>query len=167
MDEFWVTDKSFPGTDKNPPTIVAKWIGEKPIRQPLPDTITSFIAVHVEKGIQINQHVIKCKEGESPEDQAVLVSHALAKPMEISCWKMEADGFVHVQCRRLAFTEIRFMMDVRTIDSQQQASATNKHREKLASVFPDNPYQTPPGARHQSRSPHDPTGNGQRATPGA
>jgi hypothetical protein len=84
MDQFWEVDRSWPGSSKAPPTVVAKRNEPKPMRQALPNTIDSFIADHVEKGRQLNQHRIKCKEGESPDEQAALVSKAFTKPMEIS-----------------------------------------------------------------------------------
>jgi hypothetical protein len=56
--------------------------------------------------------------------------------MEISEWHLEdEDNEVHLQCSRLAFFPVRFMMKGKVIDSWQQASATTKHRERLASVL--------------------------------
>jgi hypothetical protein len=94
MDEFWVLDRSFKGSNKAPPTIIAKRNEPKPTRQALPTTIECFVADHVEKGRQVNQRKIKCKGGETPDKQAELVSKAFSKPMEISDWKEESDGLI-------------------------------------------------------------------------
>jgi hypothetical protein len=131
----WVVDKSFAETKKSPKIIVAKWAGDKPTLQAFPDGITSFIASHMEKGIRIGTQRIKCKGGESPDQQAELVTRAFGKPVEISDWRLEADGEVHIQRARLAFTPMRFMMVGKVIDSWQQVSANNTNREKLASVL--------------------------------
>jgi hypothetical protein len=55
MDQFWEVDRSWPGSNKAPPTVVAKRNEPKPMRQALPNTIDFFIAHHV--------------EGESPSGQ--------------------------------------------------------------------------------------------------
>jgi hypothetical protein len=64
-----------------------------------------------------------------------LVTEAFTKPEEISDWAQRDDGTVCLQCARMAFTPIRFMMNTRVIDSWQQVSANTKHREKLASLL--------------------------------
>jgi hypothetical protein len=121
LDQFWDVDRSIAGSDKCSPTIIAKRNEQKPFRLSLPNTITSFIAEHVEKGTRINQHKIKCRGGEDPNVQAKLVPKAFTKPMEISEWKLEDDGLVHMQCRRLEYVDIRFRLGDRVIDSWQQA----------------------------------------------
>jgi hypothetical protein len=90
---------------------------------------------HTEGGRHVNQHRVKCKGGETPEEQAVLVSNAFTKPMEISEWVEEKDGVIHLQCSRLNFVEIRFRMGDKVFDSWMQTSATTKQKEKLASVL--------------------------------
>jgi hypothetical protein len=86
MDQIWEVDRSFVGSNKAPPTIIARRNEPKPLRQPLPETIESFIADHIEKGRRIASHKIKCKGNESREVQAELISKAFSKPMEISEW---------------------------------------------------------------------------------
>jgi hypothetical protein len=116
LDEFWEVDRSWAGTNKAPPTIVAKRNEPKPVRQALPTTIDFFTADQVEKGRQVNQHRVKCKGGESPDERAMLVSKAFTRPMEISEWREESDGVIHLQCRRSEFVDIRFRMGDRSID---------------------------------------------------
>jgi hypothetical protein len=135
MDQFWEVDRSFNGTNKAHPTIIATRNEPKPLRQALPETIDSFIADHVEKGRRIASHKIKCKGNESPEFQAELISKAFSKPMEISEWVQESDGQIHIQCKRLEFTDIRFRLKGKSIDSRMQTSATVKQKENLASVL--------------------------------
>jgi hypothetical protein len=53
------------------------------------------------------------------DKQVELVSRAFDKPIEISDWRIEDHGEVHIQCARLAFTECRFMMGGKMIDSWQ------------------------------------------------
>jgi hypothetical protein len=60
-DKDWLIDKVIPESPKTALTIVAKWVDKNPLRQALPDGITSHIATHVEKGIRINEHRIKYK----------------------------------------------------------------------------------------------------------
>jgi hypothetical protein len=84
MDEFWELDRSFKGSNKAPPTIIAKRNEPKPMCQVLPTTIECFVADHVEKERQVNQHKIKSKGGETPDKQAESISKAFSKPMEIS-----------------------------------------------------------------------------------
>jgi hypothetical protein len=132
----WVMERSIAESKKAPSMGIVKWVGEKPVRQALPDSITSFIAIHVEKGHKIASQRIKCKGGENPDQQAELVSKSFSKPMEISEWQIEhSDGEVHLQCARLAFAPIRFMMNRKVVDSWRQVSANNKQRERLASVL--------------------------------
>jgi hypothetical protein len=135
LDEFWEVDRSWCGSNRAPPTAAAKRNEPKPLRKALPATVEDFVADHIEKGRHVNQHRIKCKGGESPEEQAILVSKAFIKPMEINEWKEESDGMIHMQCRRLEFTDIRFRMGDRVIDSWMQTSATTKQKKKLASVL--------------------------------
>jgi ribonuclease HI len=97
----------------------------------------SFVADHVENGAFVNQHVIQCKGGESPDQQAHLVSAAFSSPMKISEWVNEKDGLVHLQCSRLGFVTIRFTCKGQTIDSWAQTKATTKQKEKLASILFD------------------------------
>jgi hypothetical protein len=54
--------------------------------------------------------------------------------MEISEWH-EVDGVINLQCRRATFAPIKFVMNHKEIDSWQQVPATNKQREKLASLL--------------------------------
>jgi hypothetical protein len=103
------------------------------MRQALPDGITSFVATHVEKRIRTREHRIKCQGGETPDQQMELVSKAFTAPMEIGDLA-QAEGEIHIQCAKLAFTPCRFMMNHQRIESWQQPSATNKQREKLASI---------------------------------
>jgi hypothetical protein len=135
MDDRWQVDRSFKGTAKSPPTVIAKRVEPIEFRQPLPDGLDYFIADHVENGQFVNHHRIKCRGGESPDDQAMLVSQAFTKPMKISEWVAEKDGMIHLQCSRLGFVSIRFTLRDRTIDSWMQVNAITKQKEKLASVL--------------------------------
>jgi hypothetical protein len=135
LDDRWSVDRAFDGTAKSPPIIVGKRSELREFRQALPDGVTFFIADHYEAGRCVNQHRIKCKGGESPEEQAVSVSNAFTKPMKITEWVEETDGVIHLQCSRLNFVDIRFQMGDRSIDSWMQTSATTKQKEKLASVL--------------------------------
>jgi hypothetical protein len=55
--------------------------------------------------------------------------------MEISEWVEEADKQIHIQRKRLEFTDIRFRFKGESIDSWMQTSSTVKQKEKLASVL--------------------------------
>jgi hypothetical protein len=135
LGDDWLMEKSMNKSKKFPRTVIPKWTGEKPIRQALPTSITSFIATYVEKRRKIASPCVKCEGGESPDRQAELVSRACTKTWEISDSQEEDDHEIHLQCSRMAFAPIRFVMDRQTIDSWQQTSATNKQGEKLASVL--------------------------------
>jgi hypothetical protein len=135
MDDRWQVDRSWVGTTKSPPIVVAKRSELREFRQALPDGVNVFIADHVEGGRHVNQHRIKCKGGESPEEQALLVSNGFTKPMKITEWVEETDGAIYTQCSRLNFVEIRFRMGDRVIDSWMQTIATTKQKEKLATVL--------------------------------
>jgi hypothetical protein len=97
MDDSWVLDRSFKGTAKSPPTVIAKRVEKVEIRQALPDGIDVFVADHYESGKYVNQHRITCRGGESPDDQAMLVSQAFKMPMKITAWVAEKDGLIHLQ----------------------------------------------------------------------
>jgi hypothetical protein len=136
LDKDWVIEESFAETKKMPRTVIAKWNREKPIRQALPDSISSFIATHVENKQTVGTIRIKCKGNETPDHQAELVTRAFTKPMEISPWEFNNDDHeVHIQCPRVVLTPIRFHFGSQIADSWQQVSATNKHRERLASAI--------------------------------
>jgi hypothetical protein len=135
LDDRWVVDRSFVGSDKPPPIVVAKRFELREFRRALPDGVTFFIADHYEDGRYVNQHRIKCKGGESPEEQAVLASNAFTKPMKITEWVEETDGVIHLQCTRRNFVDVRFQLGEKSIDSWMQTSATTKQKEKLASVL--------------------------------
>jgi hypothetical protein len=110
---------------------VAKLVSEKPLRQALPDGITIFIATQVEKEIRINEHRIRCRGGETPDEQIDLVSKAFTKQMEISEW-VGRDGAIHLQCTRTAFTPIRFMLQLgmipEVVDSWQVANGNRSQQ---------------------------------------
>jgi hypothetical protein len=135
LDDRWLVDRSFKATAKAPPTVIAKRVGMVEFRQPLPDGLEFFVADHVENGEFVNRHRIPCKGGESPDDQAMLVSQAFKKPMKISEWVPEKDGAIHLQCSRLGFVSICFVMQEKRIESWMQVNATTKQKEKLASVL--------------------------------
>jgi hypothetical protein len=92
LDDRWEVDRSWEGTAKSPPIVVAKRSEVQEFRQALPDGVSFFIADHYEAGRYVNQHRIKCKGGESPEEQAMIVSNAFTKPMKITEWVEEMDG---------------------------------------------------------------------------
>jgi hypothetical protein len=135
MDDKWVVDRSFKGTEKSPPIVVAKRNDPPEPRQSLPAAITIFVADHIEGGKFVNQHRIKCNGEETPDQRALLVSQAFGSPMKITEWVAESDGLIHLQCSRLGFTTIRFVCKGQTIDSWIQTKATTKQKEKLASVL--------------------------------
>jgi hypothetical protein len=73
LGEEWVLDRSIAQSKKTPRTVIAKWVGEKLIRQPLPDTITSFVATHVDgtlwgqtKQMLITITSLKCERTSGP-----------------------------------------------------------------------------------------------------
>jgi hypothetical protein len=135
MDDRWVVDRTFAETPKTPKTVIAKRIEPVERRQSLPDDIESFVANHVEGGRPVRQHRIRCTGGESPDDQALLVSQAFGSPMKITEWVLESDGLIHLQCSRLAFITVRFALKEKVIDSWMQTTATTKQKEKLASAL--------------------------------
>jgi hypothetical protein len=110
LDDRWRVDRAFAGTAKSPPIIVAKRSELRQFRQALPDGLYYFIPDHIEEGSFVNQHRIRCNGGETPDEQAMLVSQAFAKPTKISEWVAEADGMIHIQCSRLGFVSIRFKL---------------------------------------------------------
>jgi hypothetical protein len=117
LDDKLALDRSFPATLKTPPIVITKRIQPVEPRQAFPDTISIAQADHIEGGRPVNYHKIKCKGGESPDEQARLVSQAFNSPMWISEWVEEKDGLVHVQCRRLEFTTIKFSFKDKIIES--------------------------------------------------
>jgi hypothetical protein len=135
LDDRWQVDRTWTGTTKSPHIVVAKRSEVKEFRQALPDGVTFFVADHVEGDRFVNQHRIKCKGGESPDQQAVLISQAFTKPMKIGEWTEETDGVIHIKCSRLNFVEIRFRLGEMSIDSWMQVNATAKQKEKLASTL--------------------------------
>jgi hypothetical protein len=135
MDDRWVVDRAIAETPKTLPTVIAKRIEPVERRQALPDGIESFVATHVEGGRQVRQHRIRCKGGESPDDQALLVSQAFGTPMKITEWVSESDGLIHLQCSRLEFVTIRYALKETVIDSWMQTKATTKQKEKLATAL--------------------------------
>jgi hypothetical protein len=108
LDDKWVIERAIPGNQKSCPIVIAKRNEDRELRQALPAGLESFVADHFEGGVYVNQHVIKCKGGESPDQQAHLVSQAFKSPMKITEWVHESDDLVHLQCSRLAFVTIRF-----------------------------------------------------------
>jgi hypothetical protein len=135
MDGRWVIDRTFEATPKTPKTVIAKRIEPTERGQALPDGIDTFVADHVEKGQFVSQHRIRCKGGESPDDQALLVSQAFRTPMKITEWALESDGLIHLQCSRLLFVTVCFSLNEKRIESWMQTSATTKQKEKLASAL--------------------------------
>jgi hypothetical protein len=56
----------------------------RPVREALPDGISVFTAIHVEKATSICQKVVKFVGGGSPEEQAKLVTQEFGCLMDIS-----------------------------------------------------------------------------------
>jgi hypothetical protein len=135
MDNRWRVDRSFDGTHKSPPIVIAKRDEDPEPRQALPAGLTFFVADHIEQGKFVNQHRVRCKGEESPDQQAFLVSQAFGNPMKVTEWVEEADGVIHLQCSRLGFVTIRSTLKDKTIDSWMQVKATTKQKEKLASAL--------------------------------
>jgi hypothetical protein len=135
LDDRWRVERSLEGTYKSPPIVIATRDEEPEPRQALPAGLTFFVADHVEQGRFVNQHRIQCKGEESPDQQASLVSQAFGNRMKITEWVEEADEIIHLQCSRLGFVTIRFVLKDKTIDSWMQVRATTKQKEKLASVL--------------------------------
>jgi hypothetical protein len=137
MDPAWEIQATFPETKKTPKTIVATLNASKPVRQAPPAGIDEFIAMHVEKWHKITEKRIRCKGNESLADQIHLIADALNTLMDIFDWSQKDEGPIFIQCSRAEFNEVTFILGDKSIHAWRQAKATDRHREKLASVLFD------------------------------
>jgi hypothetical protein len=83
-------------TDRDQP-IIATWKRTRPTRHNLPDGVIEIVAVHVEEGVKIGEHRIRCKGNESPDEQTKLITNPYGALMDMSDWREERRHHTSIQ----------------------------------------------------------------------